>query len=328
MEGIYTTPNEKSFKSKQTILREAFLSSTHPAPVQETPLPENKDFDYWSNRMRRRQVEALETEEERQHIKITLSQSSLVNFIGDIHAGNAHTDYDRLEREVGVILNTPNSYAVLLGDLIDNFGWFPPAHEADSPVPDQVEYGWALIRRLSEAKKLLAGWTGNHDDTWGKRGGNSMYKRFARETGAHLMSGLGFIDLGIKEQEFHIAGAHQLLGYSFYNANHPQQRAYRFGGAWGADVVVSAHTHAKSIQTVPMQEYGFKNKRVHYLNLGAYKWTDGYIRDKGFGDKALNGQPSELLYGCAVMFHESGQIEPQYDILEAHERFVTLHSEP
>lgn len=237
--GLYYP--DGSYRDRREIIRASFLATTHYPPQFETPLPQQQDFDYWSTRMQRRQSEALSTEEERQHVRIGLEHRSLVSFIGDIHAGNAHTDYARVEAEVKAICQTPNSYAVLMGDLIDNFFWSPPIHEADSPVPDQIEYAWSIINRLAEKKRLLAGWTGNHDDTWGKKGGNTMYKRFSRDTGAYLMSGLGFCDIQIGEQEYKIAGAHQLLGFSMWNPNHPQQRAGRTGGAWGADLIVSAH---------------------------------------------------------------------------------------
>lgn len=319
--GLYYP--DGSYQSRRDIIRKSFLNGAHFEPRFETPLPVDKDFDYWSDRMQRRQTEALSTEEERQHVRVGLEHRSLVSFIGDIHAGNAHTDYARVEAEVKAIVETPNSYAILMGDLIDNFFWSPPIHEADSPVPDQIEYAWSIIRRLGEKKKLLAGWTGNHCDTWGKKGGNTMYKRFSRDTGAYLMSGLGFCDITVGDTEYKLAGAHQLLGFSMYNANHPQQRALRMGGAWGADIVVSAHTHAKSLQVVPVQEYGFQSKRVHYINVGTYKWTDGFIKDKGFGDKAKNGEPSEMLYGCSVVLNrDTKTIEPFFDIMEAHKAFI------
>lgn len=320
--GIYTSASEDSFVSDAEIRLKGFYERPHATPEFVTPLPEEKDFAYWSDRFKRRAEESLETEEVRNHVEIKLPETSLISFIGDIHAGNAHTDYQRLEAEISQILATPSSFCMMLGDTIDNFFWFPPAHEADSPVPDQIEYSWALLHELAKHKKLLVGWTGNHDHTWSERGGNSLYKRFSRETGAYLMSGVGYVDITVGDQQYKICGAHQLLGYSYFNPNHPQTRNYLTGGGFGADVVVSAHTHSKGMQLRAFPEYGNRSRRVLLVNVGAYKTTDGFIRDKGFGDKS-----AEQMYGCSIIVRKDQyNIIPSYDILEAHRLFAELQS--
>jgi hypothetical protein len=282
-------------------------------PVYETPLPMGTDFGYWSNRFIARQKQYKETAEvQRDHIVISFPDTTILNFIGDAHVGSPDTHYDRLVKEVETIVHTPNSYAILGGDLIDGMFFSQAQHEQIEPIPEQFAYMQALVEYLGKNGKLLAGWSGDHD-MWIKKMGLSAYSEFSKKTGAYLMQGLGYLTAKLPDSEYYFSVAHQLPGHSMYSKTHPQKRAYKFGGASGSDVVVSFHNHQKELTMSWEKSFGGEVHPVYSIACGAYKATDDYARKKGFAQQ----KPQEM-YGAAVRIERgSKKITTFSDILEA-----------
>ena len=309
--GLYYGPREDSFRSDSEIKQKLDLEDSKPTFI--TPLPETTDFGYWSNRFIDRQRQYKETAEiQRDHIEIAFPNTTTINFIGDTHIGSPDTDYNRIVQEIESIVETPNSYAVLVGDLVDGMFFGQAQHEQIEDIPEQFAYMQALVEHLGDNDKLLAGWSGDHD-MWIKKMGLSAYAEFTKRTGAYLMQGLGYLTAKIGDQDYHLTVAHQLPGHSMYNKTHPQNRAYKFGGAAGSDIVVSAHNHQKGISHQWEKSFGGETHEVIYASLGAYKSTDDYARKKGFAQ-----QSPEEMGGVAIRIHkDSKQIEVFDKILEA-----------
>lgn len=311
--GVYY-PNG-SFKSQQELRREAFLKGEHQGVTYDTPLPVERPFGYWSDRFKKRQEEYKETIDQREHVEFTFYEDTLLNFIGDIHAGSPDTYYDRLEQEVGAIVNTPNSYAILMGDIVDGFFFNPAEFNQIEQAPEQFEYMRSLVKYLSENNKLLVGFGGDHD-LWASKTGYDPYRTFARETGAHYMRGVGYITAHVGEQDYKIVGAHQLPGNSIYNNVHPSMRFVKENE--GADIVVNGHTHRKGVSVQPVRGFGDEARQVIYATIGPYKATDDYAQKKGFAV-----QKPEEMFGISVCLSKDKKIAvPHYDILEAHAQFI------
>lgn len=311
--GLYYP--DGSFKSDSEIKRDLYLAGEHPDPDFVTPFRPQKDFQEYSAQFRRRQAERQETYEDRAEIQ--LFETSLVNFQSDLHIGGEETDYERIEQEAELIVNTPNSYVVLMGDLLDNFSFNPPAHETLDVVPEQIRFARELIKYYADHQKLLAVWQGNHD-YWSMRQGVELYDYLLQDISTYYFFGIGYIDLKVNEQEYKITGSHQFAGSSIYNKAHPQNRAVRFGGAWGSDLVVSGHWHDKAIAQQPFTSYGGDTKVTSMVALGTYKLRDGYTRNKAFEPRN-----AESGYGVSVLFEKDRHVcHPQYDIVEAHRRFL------
>ena len=96
--GLYLP--DGTFRSAEEIRREAVLKGEYPDPIITSDIPQPKDFQYWSERMKRRQAEMLETQQRTNNVEIQFENTVLLNFISDIHAGAKTTDYQRLEREL------------------------------------------------------------------------------------------------------------------------------------------------------------------------------------------------------------------------------------
>lgn len=315
MEGLYTGATESSFKTVEDLKRDAFLRNDSPSPIMETPLPQDRDFGYWSDRFKKRQEQYTEIVERTDHATIRLPDTSIINFIGDIHAGSSEANYQRLEQEINVITQTPNSYVILLGDAIDGY-FFNSAQMAEmEQVPEQIEYYHALLQHLSKHNKLLVGFGGDHCN-WSEKMGRGANARFSRDTGAYYMNGVGYITLKIGDQEYRITGTHRPQGNSMYNNAHGAMRLGK--DSEGSDIVVTAHQHSKAVTQQPTKEYGGGARLVTYVAVGAYKASDDYSRKMGFAPNSAN-----TMFGASVILDKDHKsVLSYYDILQAHGEFV------
>jgi predicted phosphodiesterase len=269
--------------------------------------------------MKDRQRIYRETAENPNCLEISFKGDVLLNFMSDMHVGGAETDYQRIDQEIDAIVRTPNSYVWVLGDEIDAFFFLPAAYDAQEQTQQQYEYMYAMFKHLAEHKKLLIGTAGNHT-LWIGRSGVNPYTHFTRETGAYFTHGMTYLTARVDEQIYKITANHELRGQSMYTHTHPQKRAYRFGSAQGSDVVVSGHWHTKEISQQGIGSFGEQSEVVTFIALGTYKAYDEYTRTKGFAKRT----PNEMFGASIALRADKKQIKPFYDILEAHEDFISL----
>lgn len=310
--GIYLP--DGTFRSSEEIRRDAVLKGEYPDPEFITNIPQPKDFTYWSDRMKRRQAEMLETDRRINHAEIAFPQTILLNFIGDTHIGARETDYARLEKEIELIANTPNSYVVFIGDITDTF-FFNPAQMTElEQIPEQVQYFNSLMDYLKEKKKLLAMVTGNHE-LWTTKLGMNMYDLHSADV--YYMEGIAYLTLHVGEQDYRVTIMHKPRGHSIYNATHPELRAGK--DSQGTDLVVGGDTHSKGIQQQPVKEFGGKSKLVTYASIGAYKSSDEFSRKNGFAQNT-----EDAMFGVAVRLSSSEKlVYPYYSIIEGNRDLPT-----
>ncbi len=319
--GIYIGPNEDSFKNdfevKKDLAQRGLLARAEIQVVEfNTPLASPKEFEYWSALFRHHQEIEQDKEQRTTHAEITFPhETTAINFIADIHAGHSTTHYERLEQEIDVIMGTPNSYIVFVGDLIDAMNWNPGQFDQMKQTPDQIQYMRAMMRKVSEGDRLLAAFGGDHD-LWPQKTGMNPYFDFAENYGAYYMQGLGYLTLNVGDVTYKVAGAHQLPGHSMYNNTHPQNRAEKFGGARGADVIFSGHNHKKGASWQTTKEWPGEAREVFYVALGPYKPTDGWLRKKGFAEQTAK----EMYGGTLILNPNEKDFEYYPDIIKANTR--------
>jgi len=316
--GLYRGPDEKDFSSDAQIRKEYALRGELPEPEFITPLPLERGFkDYHSPRFRQRAEQFKENfEVPTNHVEIRLpDEVNCINFIPDLHVGSGFVDYDRIEQEIDVIIGTPNSYIVFMGDLMDAFFFNSAQMEQMEQTPEQLKYMKAMFKHVAEDKRLLAAVGGDHD-LWAKKMGVNPYSEFADTYGAHYMQGMSYLTLYVGEQTYNITMAHQLPGSSIYNNTHPQMRAVnRHGGAFGSNIVVSAHNHKKGYSRDTVKAFGNKRHQVHYLALGPYKSQDDYSRKHGWVEQ----QPEEMFGASVLLMPDRNEVVYQHNILRAGE---------
>lgn len=278
----------------------------------KTPLPQQPDHRGWTDRFRNYGQEWHETHSPNK-LDFTSQAPVILNFIADWHIGHPTTHVDRITQEVESVAKRRNSFAILLGDMIDNMGWNPGQFE-QKQTPEQILFFRSLLDYLADKRSLLLYVQGDHDG-WLMRAGYDP-KQEAIQRGVHGTNGPTHLNVNVKGMEKRIGVAHQLPGNSIYNNTHPQRRALNVGGAFhGADVVASGHNHKKANQRMYVNDWGI-TRPVDLLALGPYKPTDSWLQKKGY-----HSQRPDEMYGTAIKIDgRRGEIVVFDDIIKANRR--------
>ena len=120
--GLFKSGDENSFESAEEVRRRKAL---------ENQLPVRHDRPKGIPSLDRR-LEALEQRAEQQRelsprsenqVRVRLKDTSTINVLSDLHLGHPDTNVRRIRQELEVIRNTPNSYVLFDGDLVDGIFW-------------------------------------------------------------------------------------------------------------------------------------------------------------------------------------------------------------
>jgi hypothetical protein len=246
-----------------------------------------RDLETWHEIMKRRKRERKEILGVPEDVRVDIKTKKpiLIGLFGDIHAGGADVDYDRLAKDID-LLKSVDGFAITVGDLTDSFFFNSGQHEALANNQEQVLYMQAVLDELSKDDRLLAGWKGDHDG-WAedKMGTRTTYHEFGRRYHGHYLEGVSYLTVGLNDDiEYKLTGAHRHKGFSVYNDAHASLRMEKDEGR-GSDVAFTAHNHVKAYLQQTVKNYGGNENRVHLLALGAYKKTDGYSRKHGWPRK-------------------------------------------
>jgi UDP-2,3-diacylglucosamine pyrophosphatase LpxH len=286
------------------------------APISRSPAPKEPSMREWFGRFKERQEQVGQPSND---VALTFLVPSIINLMSDLHIGHPTTHYKRIEDEVNTVSGTPNSYVILVGDLIDNMNWNPGQMDQMEQTPEQIGFMWSIIKHLARGQKLLHNIMGDHDESWLMKQGYSM-SRELRDLGVSYSTGPTFVHIDVRDgkrydQHYELGIAHQLPGHSIYNTTHPQARSLRFGSFHGVDVVASGHNHKKGVARAFTHELG-KPKPVDMIALGPYKPQDSWLLKKGWPAQ----QPAEM-YGTAVYFDgKTHDIVVDMDILRMNKR--------
>jgi len=280
--------------------------------IRESELVEQPDFHAWSARFQDRQKDFPNNSND---ISLTFASPALISLLSDLHLGHPSTNYKRVEDELTVVVNTPNSYVIFVGDLINNMNWNPGQFDEMEQTPEQISYLKSIFKYLTDHDKLLHSIQGDHDG-WLTKAGYNVHDELT-DKGVSVSNGPTYFHLDVAGQKYDMGGAHQLPGHSIYNVNHPQMRAVRFGSMHGADVVFSCHNHKKGVAKAYQHELG-KPKEVTYIALGPYKATDEWLAKKGWPE-----QSPEEMFGVSIYLNSLiKEVETDLDIVRANGRVI------
>lgn len=294
-DGVYKADKwgrEVDYKTKEEIRYEALEKGV---PIQQTPLPEQRDFEWWQQEMIQRRDTRLEFEGRPKHIEVAIPTDKpvAIAMFGDQHIGGLYHDYELMGEHVQFITEHPLVYAALGGDVVNGMFWNPGQDQELDSFWEQVAHARAMMDRMGPDKILWA-IEGDHD-MWAGKNGITMYHDFLERYKSHLLRGPSRVTLRVGGQEYRIVTAHQFPGRSIYNKSHPAVRAGR--ELQGADLYVGFHNHEKGHSHQPVRDFeGAKNQ--YYVMPGPYKYSDEYALKKGFAQ-----QDREEAGAYFVIFH-------------------------
>jgi hypothetical protein len=258
-------------------------------------------------------AETERVEQLRAEQRITFERGPIcLVFSGDHHLGNRGTDYPRMFREAELVRDTPGMYAVLLGDLLDNFviGQLRRIRDdARLTIGDE----WALVRRYLRivGPKLLAQVAGNHDQ-WAKL---LMGIDYFREVVATISPGCIYdtddarFVVQVGDWQVAVRGRHHWRGHSIYNITHGIERA----ALWDQDFTIGAgaHKHRGGVA----RSFVVGGQQGMAVMVGSYKRVDPYARRLGVAK--VNASTA-----VAVLLEEKNRSMTGFDNLEMAASFM------
>jgi len=222
----------------------------------------------------------------------------------DMHIGEPACDIEMVEKEIEFIKNTPNAYAIIGGDVIDNTtkNSIGDVYRAKLTPQQQLEQICAYLKPIKN--KIIAMVSGNHEErTWRESGIDllgcvamnlGIEERYAEE-GAVIFIKYGFKKTRTKKQNGYIP-----LQYTIY-ATHgagggrklgaKANRLYDVGDIIDVDCVVCGHTHEpicfkKTFFRIDQTQQTVIEKERLYVNTGSFLKYASYAEKKGYSPSA------------------------------------------
>jgi len=309
LSGLYYPSGE--FKTESQVKRKLALEGQLPPIIEGAP--ERKTFKDYATIAIARSKDAREFSPQAQGgVRITVPDEAIINFIGDLHAWHPRTNHERFFQEIELIMETPKSYIIFGGDLIEGVFWGGASMEQVGSLDEQKGFMRELWKRTRG--RVIAAVSGEHDSKWSAKTGADPYSEFTDLSGAPYKRGLLELTLEAGDQEYSGLIAHKLRGNSIYNNLHPPMRASR--EIQGHDFYISAHTHRKGLGIQAVREKDGARDVVFGVS-GPYKETDEYTQRSGWIE-----QKTKQLYGFALRFApDVGKIEIDEDIISANAKW-------
>jgi hypothetical protein len=195
--------------------------------------------------------------------------------LADVHAGCDGVDYDAMDRDIDLILNTPGLYCIVGGDVIDNHIRHMAAVIAAGMSPAN-QWQW-LARILAKlGPKIIAIVGGNHEAWTVAVSGYDPLKPLADKLTTPYREHEAIVDVSLAKVSYTICVRHKYRFNSTMNPGHSVKRLWEFGPVdW--DVGVLCHNHEAVVE--PFTRHG---RRRWGMRPGTYQILSGYADAQGY----------------------------------------------
>lgn len=203
------------------------------------------------------------------HIDTPLDEL-IIQPLSDLHFGAIGADYELLKAYTNMILEIPELYIILAGDMVDNFVNFRNKLAMHQQIlsPDQQEEYFTEWLNLIRHKVLFATW-GNHEEFDEKATGKNHIKKILNEKNIYF-NGIGQADVRINEQKYKIVVTHKTRFHSSFNTTHGLKQLAR-KDIPDADLYIAGDKHT------PAKETAIERGMTQiFLMMGTLKVNDGY----------------------------------------------------
>lgn len=223
-------------------------------------------------------------------------------FLADLHVGDVHVDYERLDEDIETIVGTPGMYVCAIGDMLNNY---IVGRLKDLRLGSEfsISEEWVMVKRVLKAlaPKLVLSVAGNHDLwTFALTGVDYLEEVHARMNPDILYAKYdNQVSLQVGEERFILRARHKWKGYSQYNPTHGVEWAAKFDHAEGRhfDVGIAAHTHVSGLY----RQFNNGGRTGHAVVCGSYKFYDEYAVKMGYPE------PNEAA-AVALIVNDDGSV--------------------
>ena len=215
--------------------------------------------------------------------------------LADLHIGDAMSDWELIQSEIERVLETPNAYCVLNGDLMDTAiaSSIGDTYAATHQPMEQLEVCVKLFQPLADAGKILCVVGGNHENRVYKSDGIDMTYLMCKQLGISERysptTALIFLRFGRLQKHNHGRKA----CYSVY-MTHGSGGGRKEGGKINrladyanivdADAYICSHTHLPAAFKTAFYRVDKSNSSVACVTK-AFVNTAAALNYGGYGDK-------------------------------------------
>lgn len=193
--------------------------------------------------------------------------------ICDTHIGSWGTDHELVQKVIEEIVNTPNLYVILSGDLIQMaIKMRSVAEVSDNLLPPKWQYKvLESIMKEIKHKVIAATWCNHAVEREEKQMGYSP-TAMLMEDNVIYFNGIGHLKLNVGKQTYNLAVSHLFRGRSMYNPTHGQMRYMRDEAPW-VDVCLAGDSHVAGLLT-----YTSGGKTKVAINGGSTQLDSSYAK--------------------------------------------------
>ena len=239
-------------------------------------------------------------------IKVTLPRTLKdveIRIFADLHIGDSHCDIEAIKRDIEYVRTTPNCYAILNGDILNN-ATKTSVSDSYAELLSPMEQIALFIELFSPIKdRILAMTQGNHENRTYIKEGVDLTQFVAQQLGlADRYSKTGavlFLKLG--ERKLPNCSKRVPIVYSFYiihgsgGGRKEGAKAIRLADMASivdVDIYLHAHTHLPMIMREGFYRTDISNGVVKYVDK-LFVNTSARLQYGGYGE-AFEFKPSSM----------------------------------
>lgn len=214
----------------------------------------------------------------------------LIAAISDQHiAPGTPVDFRAMREDAELVRSTPNCFAVLGGDGVDNHIKHQAAILAARSQPDDqfklFEYYLQIF-----GDRILAMIGGNHEAWTVARAGVDILARIAKDNRICYSPDEAWLEITVGSQTYNVAVRHQFRMNSSFNQTHSVKQWLRLGPR-EFDLGIIGHHHEHAVES-----HVYRGREVWVCRPGSYQVTSAYSRQYGF-NSSIPSTPTFLLRG-------------------------------
>lgn len=199
--------------------------------------------------------------------------------LSDIHGG-AKCDYEAIVKDLKLIRDTQDCYAIVAGDVTDNFiiGKLTAIQKHQpTTLDEEILFAEWFCKMIAE--KILVWVSGNHDNWTYKVSGIDPYKYYLKNSSCLYDRNEVVFDLCHDDMSEKWVIRHKWRGNSIFNPTHGMEVSWERNGD-DFDVAIGGHTHIATLHR-PFIKH---DKKRHAVLIGTYKLLDEYGKELGFAN--------------------------------------------
>lgn len=236
-------------------------------------------------------------------------------FTADWHLGGEGVNWPRLRHDAELIADMPNTWVMVLGDIVDNFvvqRLLQVRNKARFSIRDEWALATFALKLLGP--KLIACVAGNHDLWTLAMAGIDFFEETLERINPECLYDRddSLIQVTVGDEEYLMRVRHKWSGSSIYNPTHGIERAAKF--EFPFNIGVGAHTHTWGVA----RQFRAAKREAIAIQVGTYKEVDDFGR-------SISGVPSQRPSIALIIDDETNsltgysQLERAKEIMEKEE---------